>query len=187
MFTIANDIFLGEYSVGSQCLRSLQAMINCNRSSFKAQERLNKEFTSKFLFAVDSRYQIWLKQCQMARNCSNANDFIIVFSQLVSQVSFSSFHITLSPTFKMKELKTTTAATSNGKKDSSHIGGGDNGKCKKKKPYEACNLIKNNAPHPDLYMLPNKTWATNFSNKNINKRSKWNDKCHASPRWFVQK
>ncbi len=63
MFMIANDIFLGEFSVGSQCLRSLQTMIDRNRSSFKARECLNKEFTPKFLFAVGSRYQIWLKQC----------------------------------------------------------------------------------------------------------------------------
>jgi hypothetical protein len=31
MFTITNDIFLGEISVGSQCLRSLQTMIDRNR------------------------------------------------------------------------------------------------------------------------------------------------------------
>ncbi len=63
MLTIANDIFLGEYSMGSQCLHSLQAMINRNRSSFKAWECLDEEFASKFLFAVNLRYKIWLKQC----------------------------------------------------------------------------------------------------------------------------
>jgi hypothetical protein len=73
---------------------------------------------------VDSRYQIWLKQCQIAQNCSNVDDSIINFSQLVSQVLFSFFHNTLPPSFKMKEPKATIAATSNGKKDSSHIGGG---------------------------------------------------------------
>jgi hypothetical protein len=58
MFTIANDIFLHEYSMGSQCLPSLQALIDRNRSSFKAWECLDKEFASKFLFAVYSCYQI---------------------------------------------------------------------------------------------------------------------------------
>jgi hypothetical protein len=173
--------------MGSQCLCSLQAMIDHNRSSSKAQKCLDKEFASKFLFAANSHYQIWLKQCQMARNCSNIDNSIINFSQLVSQVLFSSFRITLPPTFKMKEPKTTIAATSNGKKDSNHIEGGDNRKCKKKKPDKARDLIKNKVPHLDLYMLPNKTWATNFANKNIDKRPKWNDKCHACPRWFLQK
>jgi hypothetical protein len=68
MFKILNDIFLGEYSMGSQCLRSHQTMINLNRSSLKAWKCLDKEFASKFLFAVNLHYQIWLKQCQIARN-----------------------------------------------------------------------------------------------------------------------
>jgi hypothetical protein len=42
MFTIANNIFLGELSIGSQCLRTLQTMIDCNRSTFKARERLDE-------------------------------------------------------------------------------------------------------------------------------------------------
>jgi hypothetical protein len=115
MFTIAKDIFLGEFSMGSQCLRSLQTNIDCNRSSFKAWECLAEDFASKLLFAVNLHYQIWLKQCQSARNCRDVDDSIINFSQLVSQVLFSSFHITLPPTFKMKEPQTTTTAPSNGK------------------------------------------------------------------------
>jgi hypothetical protein len=60
MFTITNDIYLGELSIGSQSLRSLQTMIDRNRSSFKAWEHLDVEFASKFLFTVDSHFQIWL-------------------------------------------------------------------------------------------------------------------------------
>ncbi len=36
MFTIANNIFLGELSVGSQCLCALQTSIMSNRSIFRA-------------------------------------------------------------------------------------------------------------------------------------------------------
>jgi hypothetical protein len=46
MLTIANDIFFGTLSVGSQCLRSLQSMIDRHRSSFKAREHLDEEFSS---------------------------------------------------------------------------------------------------------------------------------------------
>ena len=102
MFTIANDIFFGTLSVGSQCLRSLQSMIDRHRSSFKAREHLDEEFASKFLLAVDTRFQMWLKQCRSAGNRSDVDDSIIDFSHLVSQVLFGSFHITLPPTFKMK-------------------------------------------------------------------------------------
>jgi hypothetical protein len=66
MFTIANDIFFGKLSIGSQCLRSLQTMIDRTRSTFKARERLNTEFYAKFLFAVNTCYQNWPKQCKIA-------------------------------------------------------------------------------------------------------------------------
>ncbi len=65
MFTIASDIFFGELSVGSQCLCSLQTMIDCMRSTFKARECLDTEFYAKFLYAVNTRYQIWPKQCKI--------------------------------------------------------------------------------------------------------------------------
>ncbi len=68
----------------------------------------------------------------------------------------------------MKEPKTTTIAPSNGKKDSSHIGGSSEGMHKKKNPDKARDMIKNNAPHLIWYMLSNKMWA-NFSSKNIDK------------------
>jgi hypothetical protein len=89
MFTIANNIFLGKLSVGSQCLRSLQAMINQNRSSFKAKESLNEELPSRFLFALDPHYQIWLKQFRIATTCRDVNNTIIGFYPLVSQLPSS--------------------------------------------------------------------------------------------------
>jgi hypothetical protein len=121
MFTITNDIFFGKLSVGSQCLRSLQTMIDCTRSTFKVRECLDTEFYTKFLFAVDTRYQIWLKQCKIAQSQSNVDDSIIDFAHLVSKVLFGSFHISLPPTFKIKEPKATAATTANGKKDSSNV------------------------------------------------------------------
>jgi hypothetical protein len=103
MFTVANDIFLGELSVGSQCLRALQTMVEANRTTFKARAIADEEFYSKFLFAVDSRYQIWLRENRKARKCNEVNDNTIDFSPIVSQVLFSCFQINLPPTFKMKD------------------------------------------------------------------------------------
>jgi hypothetical protein len=86
-------------------------MIDRNRSSFKAKECLDKEFPSNFLFAVDSRYQIWLNQCQIATTHSVVNNTIIIFYPLVLQVLFGSFHISLPPTFSMKTPKATATRT----------------------------------------------------------------------------
>ncbi len=168
MFTIVKDIFFREFSAGSQCLRSLQTMINRNKSSSKARERLDKEFPSKFLFEVNSHYQILLKQCRIATNRSDTIVSIIDFSQLFSQVVFGSFHIVLPPTFTMKSPE--AIAATRGKEDSSHIEGDNDRKREKKKTEETRDLIKNNAPRPELCMLPNKMWPINFANKNIDKR-----------------
>jgi hypothetical protein len=87
----------------------------------------------------------------------------------------------------MKEPKATATATANGKKNSSNVSGTkEQGKQKKKKPDKSHDLVKNEAPHPELCMLATKTWAINFPSKNINKRPKWNDKCRCCPRWFLQ-
>ena len=187
MFTVANDIFFGELSVGSQCLRALQTMIERQRPVFKAKENLDEEFASKFLLAVDTRFQMWLKQCRIARIRSDVDDSIIDFAHLVSQVLFGSFHITLPPTFKMKAPIDDSASNNDTKKhDGNDDGKGDKGK-KKKKGDEAREMVQNKAPHPDLCMLSTETWAINFANKNVNSRPKFNDKSVMCPRWLLQK
>jgi hypothetical protein len=55
---VATDILFGKLSVRSQCLQALSNMMNHHQSIFKAKECLNEEFLDKFLFAVDTRFQI---------------------------------------------------------------------------------------------------------------------------------
>jgi hypothetical protein len=189
MFTIANNIFLGKLSVGSQCLRTLQTMIDCNRSTFKARERLDEQFYSKFFFAIDLRFQIWLKQCQSARNCNKVDGNTIDFMPVVLQVLFGYFHINPPPTFQRKDPTVAIAAatakiSASNKKDSS---GNEEGKRTKKKKNKDRAMVKNKAPHPELCMLSTETWAINFASKHANKRPKWNKTCHCCPCWFLQK
>jgi hypothetical protein len=125
---------------------------------------------------------MWLKQCRIAKNRSNVNDSIINFAYLVSQVLFGSFHITIPPTFKMKAPIDDSASnmtdTTTKKREK---------KRKKKKGDKNCEMVQNKAPHPDLCMLTNETWAVNFANKNISSRPKFNDKSIMCPRWLLQK
>ena len=186
MFTTANDIFLGELSVGSQCLRALQAMINSNRTTFRAREIADEQFYSKFLFAVDSRFQIWLKDCRNARHRNEVNDNTIDFTPIISQILFGCFTYNLPPTFKIKdsaadaEATTPAASATSEKKDS------DGGR-KKKKKDDNKTMVKNDAPHPELCMLATETWAINFANKHVDKRPTWNEHSRCCPRWFLQK
>ncbi len=99
MFTVATDILFGKLSVGSQCLKALLNMMSHYKSIFKAKERLDKEFPAKFLFAVDTRFQIWLNNCKSAKFRNKVDDSIINFRPLINQVIFGSFNMNLPPNF----------------------------------------------------------------------------------------
>ena len=117
MFTVATDIHFGKLSVGSQCLKARSNMMNCYKSIFKAKEHLDQEFPAKFLFAVDTRFQIWLNDCKSGKFHNKVDDLIIDFRPLINQVIFGSFNMTLPPTFSMKAPKDTmTAGTGGGGK-----------------------------------------------------------------------
>jgi hypothetical protein len=136
MFTIANDIFLGEISIGSQCLHSLQTMIDRSRSIFWTREILDKQFYSKFLFAINSHFQIWLKQCRNARNRNKVDYNTIDFTPVVLQVLFDSFHYNLPPTFQMKDPAVAAAATAKSASDKKENNGNEDSRQKKKKKDE---------------------------------------------------
>ena len=92
MFTVAFIILFGELSIGVQCIKALGNMMNRHKSIFKAKERLDEEFPAKFLLAVDTRFQIWLSDCKLAKNCDKVDDSIIHFRPLANQVIFGSLH-----------------------------------------------------------------------------------------------
>jgi hypothetical protein len=188
MFTIANNIFFGDLSVGSQSLRALLRMMKNNKLTFKVRERTDEKFPTKFLFAVDSRFQLWLKDCRKATSQNKVNNSLIDFSALISNVLLSSFHMELPPTFAMKDPTPEPAATGKGggRRPDLEDDKREDGK-KRKKEDKKCNLIKNKSPHKKICMLTNKIWVINFTNKHFDKRPKWTDKCIMCPRWFLQK
>jgi hypothetical protein len=83
LFTIANSIFCGDLSVRYQSLRALLRMMENNKSTFKARECTDKKFPAKFLFGVDSRFQLWLKDCRKATSQNEDSDSLINFSALI--------------------------------------------------------------------------------------------------------
>jgi hypothetical protein len=87
MFITANDLFFGDLSVGSQCFKVLMNMINQHKSIFKAKECFDKKIPAKFLFAVGTRFQIWLNKCKSAANRNEVKDSIINFLPLVNKVN----------------------------------------------------------------------------------------------------
>ena len=114
MSTVATNILFGELSIGSQCLKALLNMMNCHKSIFKANECLDEEFSAKFLFTIDTRFQIWLNDCKSAKFCNEVDDSIIDFRPLINQVIFDSFNMNLPPTYSMKAPKDTLTTGTGG-------------------------------------------------------------------------
>ena len=87
----------------------------------------------------------------------------------------------------MKALINDSALNNDTKKNDGHNDGKEGKGRKKKKGDENREMVQNKAPHPDLCMLTNETWAVNFANKNVSSRPKFNDKSIMCPRWLLQK
>ena len=166
MFTVATDILFGKLNVGSQCLKALSNMMNRYKSIFKAKECLDEEFPAKFLFAVDTRFQIWLNDCKSAKFRNKVDDSIIGFRPIINQVIFSSFNMNLPPTFSMKAPKDTlTAGTGWGGGKCEEDDDDKRNKKKGKGNGKKHTLVKNPFPHSEICMLANETWAGNFVGK----------------------
>jgi hypothetical protein len=125
-------------------------MMNRYKSIFKAKERLDKELPAKFLFEVDTRFQIRLNDCKSAKFCNKVDDLIIDSQPLTNQVIFGSFNMTLPPLFSMKAPKDTmTTGTGGGGKRKDDDDGKHNKK-KGKKNGEKHTLVKNLSPHSEV-------------------------------------
>jgi hypothetical protein len=98
----ASAIIFGKFRAGSQSLWALMNTMDCHKLFFKAKECPQKEFPVKFLLAVNSRFQIRLKECKSATNWNKVDNTIINFAPFGNQVIIGSFHMELPPTFKMK-------------------------------------------------------------------------------------
>jgi hypothetical protein len=54
---------------------------------------------SQFLFAVDTRFQLWLDKCMTLTCRSQVDDSMLNFTQLVESVRFGTFFVHLPSTF----------------------------------------------------------------------------------------
>ncbi len=97
-FAGACSIFLGENSIPCQAVTALVALIERNRHILKAQEA-DKKFMCQFLFAVDTRFQLWLDECMTLTCHTQVDDSMLNFTQLVEHIRFGTFFVQLPSTF----------------------------------------------------------------------------------------
>jgi hypothetical protein len=92
-------MFFGQFSWAAHLMTSLITVLKKSKHSFKAQERTNPHFCSKFMYAIDTRFQLWLKECMLQTQWNSLDDSILNFTSLIEQVRFGTFELKLLSAF----------------------------------------------------------------------------------------
>jgi hypothetical protein len=106
LFVAVLIIFFGKESVCTERLNNLLHLVGQNKKSFCNQFALEKFFAAKFLFAINSRVQRWLRMCeQVTISCTQVNDSVPDFDDLTEEILNESFQMNLPMSFKKIENK----------------------------------------------------------------------------------
>jgi hypothetical protein len=147
-------------------LNQLLLLIGRNKKAFRDQIALDKFFAAKFLFAVDQRVQRWLRLCRQASiACTQVNNNVLKFEELLEQVLNDAFQINLPASFKKAANSFKTAAV----KETKHATAGNKGegnggnKMKRKSKKSNGNFVKNSAQDKHFTVVTGESWKDTFS------------------------
>ena len=94
-----SSFFFGSDSELVCCLNEVFNFICKNQMIFESQASDDSWFVTKFLFAIDSRIQIWLMDCSVQMQRKDVNDNVIDFEEICNQVKLRTFSINLPEVF----------------------------------------------------------------------------------------
>ncbi len=125
LFATVLSIFFESEIFCTEKLNQLLLLIGRNKKPFWDQIALDKFFAAKFLFAVNWRVQRWLRSCKQASiACTQVNNNVLKFEDLLEQVLNGAFQMNLPASFKKVANSSKTVAT----KESKHATAGNEGK-----------------------------------------------------------
>jgi hypothetical protein len=142
------SIFFGRYSVAHQAITSVIQLVNRSKQSFKAQVRTDTKFCCKFMYAINTRFQLWLEDCMTATQRDRISNSILDCHLLIESIRFGTFALNLpssftdppTPTERIEQEAAKAPAAAAGAAGGTQKEGGKKGK-KKQNWY-----IKNNSP-----------------------------------------
>jgi hypothetical protein len=163
-----DKIFFGEDSVCTSNLNQLLTMIGRNKKSFRDQIALDNFFATKFLFAINKRFQHWLRLCKTAHNSrTQVNNRILQFEDLINTVLNGTFHMNLPPSFAKVggSAATSSASTESKQADGKNKGGSKDRKGQKKQKSDDGNgnLVKNITQPVKFKLTTGELWKDNFA------------------------
>jgi hypothetical protein len=184
-FAGACSIFFGENSIPCQAVTALVTLVERNRHILKAREA-DKKFMSQFLFAVDTRFQLWLDECMTLTCRSQVDDSMLNFTQLIEHVRFGTFFVQLPSTFIAATDAEPKSGTSGKNLNKRQAEKRDEEEATNKKKKRKPTKVDNSSQPESCKLQTGETWATHFANKGFNDRVDWNGDCKMCPRWFIR-
>jgi hypothetical protein len=175
-------IFFGKYSFGNQAIALLMTYIKRYKTSFKAKEKTDAKLCSKFLYAVDTRFQLWLEECSNADRRNRVDDNLLDFRNLIESVHFRTFKLNLPSAFLEPKFKDSIITPKKGGGLKGKENKGNKNKIERKKINKR---IVNASPPPKFKLAQGKTWGISFANKNILGRVTWKGDCKMCPCWLI--
>jgi hypothetical protein len=163
-------------------------LIHCicrDKIVFKTRITGNKEFATKFIFAIEIRIQCWLRACMTYDDRSMINDRLVNFNPIIESVLNSTLNIVLPPNFivapMMKPTNTTVV-----------FPGDDTNKRNPRKRKTANRnddnnqMVKNTALVKEFLLKEGEDWSKNFAGKCTSDCPKWGDTDWMCACWWVK-
>ena len=98
--TAAASFFFSKWSLLSRKLLDVHNHLVRHYPIYEASLVEDHLFTAKFLFAIDTRIQIWLKMCEIKEFREDVDDKLLNFDEVLNQVIPRTFSITLPPSIQ---------------------------------------------------------------------------------------
>ena len=98
--TATASFFFSKWSLLSSKLLDVHNHLVRHYPIYEASLAEDSLFTAKFLFAIDTRIQIWLKMCEIKEFREDVDDKLLNFDEVLNQVILRSFNISLPPSIQ---------------------------------------------------------------------------------------
>ena len=172
-------IFFGIDSIATMAVKNIIEEVAEHKIKFKKASNRDRTFATRFLYAIDVRFQEFLHLCKLAKNRDDVDDRILDVSDLIRGVRFGSFMMDLPP--NTKPIDTDGRAQEKDEADP---------KRRKPNPKEdGKRHITNDAQHPELKMKDNEDWKKDFVGKHAKLKPFWegnSGKARMCVRWHVK-
>ena len=174
-FVFYSGIAMIHFWKKSALVTGITKLIHCicrDKIVFKTCIAGDKEFATKFIFAIEIRIQCWLRACMRYNNQSMINNRLVNFNPIIESMLNSTLNIVLPPNFIVASTTKQTNTTV--------VLPGDDTRKKNPRKSKTANgnnnnnhMVKNTAPVKEFLLKEGEDWSKDFAGKRTGDCPKW--------------